>query len=54
MRFPVRAHAEVAGLIPGLDAYGRQLIDVSLFLSLCLSLSSIKISVGEVFKKRFF
>ena len=36
---------KVAGLIPGQGAYGRQLIDVSLHVS--LSLKSINISLGK-------
>lgn len=40
VRFPVRAHSQVAGSIPGWEAYGRQLIDVSLPHSLLFPLKS--------------
>ena len=45
IRFPIRAHAHVAGSIPGWGAYRRQSIDISLsFQCFCLSLKLISIS----------
>ena len=47
VRFPVRAHTYVAGLIPGRGMYRRRLIDVSV----SLSLTSISIYSDEDFLK---
>ena len=57
VRFPVRAHTYVAGLVPSLDGYRRQPIDVQCFslsppLLLPLSTSNEKMSSGEDLKKK--